>query len=379
MRPAVLLLVSWLCLGCHDLAAMARTHAYTVAHNLGGVDSTSLMIPVVAPPDWPSSITNPLAVRALLRRGDFGTLDSLLTAVADSAHIDYHNESRLYAAYDAFSSDTSLAGPLDRWVQSEPSSAPALIARASYLINQGWHARGTAYSRYTPQSAMRQMNHLFARATTDLDSAIALTPRTAAAYRLKIQIAKVGTDTEDARQDLIEGLKDIPASYGLRRQYIRGLVPRWGGSYDAMRAFAAWSEKSADINPRLRALAGYIALDSAEMLEIPSQRSQAVAAYTNALTYGDEAPFHRERGQCLFRMHAYANALRDLDAAVAMAPTDAQAYLWRGMTREYLMRTNPANPALSSGALSDFQHAVLLDPSDDVALTSFMLLYTRVH
>jgi tetratricopeptide (TPR) repeat protein len=376
MRPAVVLSIAWLCLGCHDLAGMARAHAYTVARNLGGVDSTSLTIPLIAPLDYPSSITNPLALRAMLRRGDFETLDSLLTDMADSAHVDFHDESRLYAAYDAFMSDSSLAGPLDRWVQSDSSSAPALIARASYLIDEGWRARGTAYSRYTPRSAMQRMNDLFARATADLDSAIALTSRTAAAYRLKIQIAKVTSNFEGARQDLIEGLKDIPASYGLRRQYMRNLVPRWGGSYDGMRAFATWSEKKADINPRLRALAGYIPLDSAEMLEITGQRSQAVAVYASALTYGDEEPFHLERGQCLFRMHDYADALRDLDAAVAMAPTDAKAYLWRGMVRESLMRSNPS---LSAGALSDFQHAVLLDPSDDLALTSFMLLYTRVH
>lgn len=376
MRSAVLLLVAWLCLGCRDLAGMVRAHAYTVARNMGGVDTTNLMIEIDAPAGYPPAIVNPLALRAMLRRADHSVLDSLLSNLADSAHGDYHYETRLYSAYDAFEGDTTLGAPLDQWVQSEPSSAPAHIARASYSIDRGWHARGTAYAKNTSRVAMQHMNDLFASATHDLDSAIALTPRNAAAYRLLIQIAKVKLNNQhEARDDLMHGLEDIPASYGLRHQYMRDLIPRWGGSYDAMQAMVQWSEHMADTNPRLRALAGYITLDSAEMMEITGHRAEALALYSSALTQGDESVFHLERGQCLVRMRNYVAALPDLDAAVAEWP-DAETYLWRGLAREGLMRTQPG---FSAGALSDLQRAVLLDPSNDLALSSFMLLYTRAH
>jgi tetratricopeptide (TPR) repeat protein len=363
-------------LGCQDIVKAGHEHAYALAQKYGGVDETSLTIPVSAPAGYAQSTANPLALRGLLRQGEFATLDSLLTAAADSAHRDYRNESSLYAAYDAFASDTSLAGPLDRWVAARPTSAPARIARASYLVDQGWSARGTAYARYTSRSAMQRMRELFDKAIGDLDSAIALTPNAAAAYRLRIQIAKVTSNQKSARQDLIDGLKDIPASYVLRRQYMSDLIPRWGGSYDAMRAMAAWSREMADSNPRLRALAGFVALDSAEMLEINGHRAEALALYDSALTYGDEAMFHLERGQCLLRMKNYAAALPDLDSAVAMAPTDSKTYLWRGSARLGLRRSHPE---LSRAALIDFQHALLLDPSDNLASSEFMLLYTVAH
>jgi tetratricopeptide (TPR) repeat protein len=376
MRFALLALAGCLSLGCRDVAAMARGHAYTVARNLGGVDTTSLTVPVNAPSDYPASTTNVLAVRAMLRRGEFAALDSLFTAAADSAHLDYRYESRLYVAYSAFENDTSLAGPLDRWVQSEPSSAPAFIARASYRIAQGWRARGTAYARNTSVSAMQRMKGLFAEAIADLDSADALTPRSAAAYRLRIQIAKIDGNPSEAREYLVKGLKDIPASFALRRQYMSDLIPRWGGSYDAMSALAQWSEQMADTNPRLRALSGYIVLDSAEVLELERDQTKALSAFTRALALGDEEQFHLERGRLLVRMRRYAESLQDLDAAVAISPMDPQTYLWRGLARQNLIREHHE---LQAGALSDFQHAVLLDPGDDLALTSFMLMYTRAH
>jgi tetratricopeptide (TPR) repeat protein len=373
MRSALLVLAASLCLGCHDVAAVARRHAYTAARNLGGIDTTSLTVPVNAPSDYPASTTNVFAVRAMLRRGEFAALDSLLTAAADSAHLDYRYESRLYVAYSAFETDTSLAGPLDRWVQSEPSSAPAFIARASYRIAQGWRARGTAYARNTSVSAMQRMKDLFAAAITDLDSAVALTPRSAAAYRLRIQIAKINGNPSEGREYLVQGLKDIPASFGLRRQYMSDLIPRWGGSYDAMSALAQWSEQMADTNPRLRALSGYIILDTAEVLELARDQTKALAAFTRALAVGNEEQFHLERGRLLIRMRRYAESLQDLDAAVAISPMDPEAYLWRGIARQNLVHEHHE---LRSAALSDLQHAVLLDPGDDLALTSFMLMYS---
>jgi tetratricopeptide (TPR) repeat protein len=376
MRLALLLLATSLSLGCSDLVGMARAHAFGVAESMGGVDSTRLMIPVRAPVGYPSWTTNPFAMRALLHHGQFAALDSFFTAAADSAHVDYRNESRLYTGYEAFENDTSLAGPLDRWVQARPASAPARIARAAYLANEAWRARGTAYAKDTPAGAIERMNGLLAQATRDLESAAAMTPRSAAAYRLRLQIGKVKGDPFVTHQYLTQGLADIPASYGMRRQYLRNLIPRWGGTHDAMRAFAQESQALADRNPRLHALLGFVDLDSAEVLEIQGNQSAALALYTTALTYGDEFVFHLERGQLLVRMGRNADALPDLDTAVAMVPTDGTAYVWRGAAREALAASHPEMPRQ---ALADYQRAVLLEPEDTDALDRFAILYGRVH
>jgi tetratricopeptide (TPR) repeat protein len=375
---AVLVLATWASVGCVGSTPGERDEAYAVARR--GVDDSTLTIPTDGALGYPASTTNPLAIRRLLRRGEFARLDSLLDALADSARRDYRNEYYLFDAYEAMGGDTSLAQPVDRWERERPMSVPARIAKGTFLTDLAWQVRGTAYGRNTPAESMRRMGRLMAQADSTIDTALARTPRSAAAYRVLIEIAKTSADTARARQYLMKGLEDIPASFALRRQYMRNLVPRWGGSYDAMRRFADESEATEGAtNPRLRGLAGYIPLDSAEVLELGGHQLAALAVYDQAISISDEASFHLERGQLLVRMRRYGEALRDLDRAVASRPTDGTAYLWRGMAR-LAVSSGPAATGrdAAGGALSDFQRAVVLRPTDGIALDVFARLRTRM-
>jgi len=367
MRVAVTLFVTCAAIGCNAPTKAARDQAYAAAHRMPGLDDTSLTLPTSGANGYPPKTANPLAFRRLVRRGDFATLDSVLTAAADSAHRDYRTEIYLFNAYDAMASDTSLAEPLARWSRERPASAPAHLARAVYLQGQAWAARGSAYARNTPQQSLDRMSKLMAEAKACVDSALALTPQSAEAYLVLLYITKPSGDSALSRRYLAKGLEDIPASFALRRQYLRNLVPRWGGSYEAMRGVADESMAMADSNPRLRALAGYIALDSAEVLELTEHDREAMDAYGRAIGYGDEMQFHLARGQLLVRAGRAREALPDLDFAVAAAPGSAAPYLWRGMARQ----------RLKQDALVDYERAVVLDPTDDVALDRLAWLLAR--
>jgi tetratricopeptide (TPR) repeat protein len=304
----------------------------------------------------------------------------LFDSAADGARADYRKESYWFGAYHAIAGDSLLGEPLDRWVAARPESAPARIARAAYLEDMAWSTRGSAYARDTPDEQMKRKDRLLARAVSDIDSALARTPRSAAAYLVRLEIARDAGDPATSRRYLLAGLEDIPASFVLRRQFIRNLVPRWGGSYEAMRAFVDESHEMADSNPRLRALAGYIQLDSAEVLELQDDQARALSMYTRALASGDEEIFHLERGQLLVRMGRYREAMVDLDQAVASAPGDSRAYFWRGMARQGQRDTNDKGaPHAASGALTDYQRAVILDPMDTAALDRFAWLYAHIH
>lgn len=333
---------------------------------MGGIDDSSLTIPIVADFGYPSTTANPFAFRRLLHQGEFAKLDSLLSAAADSAHSDYHGETYLFGAYDAFEDDTSLGQPLDRWVRERPASAPAHIARATYLMSLGWDARGTRYAKDTPRQAMQRMQALFDAAKRDVDSAVALTPRSAAAYLVRLEVTH--GDTAASRQSLMKGLEDIPASFYLRRAHMRNLIPRWGGSYEAMRAFANESEAMADSNPRLRVLRGYIALDYAEVWELKHHQNEALENYGSAMAVYDDASFHLARGQMLVRMRRYRDAIADFDFAVDHAPALSQPYLWRGAARQSLHESG-------DDILADYQRAVLIDPADRHAVDLFAFYY----
>jgi len=367
MRVAVTLFVTCAAIGCNAPTKAAREQAYAAALRMPGLDDTSLTLPTSGANGYPPKTANPLAFRRLARRGDFATLDSLLTAAADSARRDYRTEIYLVNAYDAMAGDTSLEEPLARWSRERPTSAPAHLARAVYLQGQAWVARGAAYARNTPQQSLERMNTLLAEAKACVDSALALTPQSAEAYLVLLYITKASGDSALSRRYLTKGLEDIPGSFALRRQYLRNLVPRWGGSYDAMRGIADEALGMADSNPRLRALPGYITLDSAEVLELTEREREAMAAYGRAIGYGDEMQFHLERGELLVRVGRAREALPDLDFAVAAAPGAAAPYLWRGMARE----------RLKQDALVDYQRAVVLDPTNDDALGRLARLSAR--
>jgi hypothetical protein len=99
-----------------------------------------------------------------------------------------------------------------------------------------------------------------------------------------------------------------------------------------------------------------------------------------AIALGDQWDFHLGRRQLLVRSRPYKDALSDLDLAVAGAPTDGETYLWRGVARLGLWtQTARVDRDVGNGALTDFQQAVVLDPTDTVALDRFAWLNARRH
>jgi len=378
---AVSLLVAYGEVGCGWATRTQRDLAYALIREQAAVNDSSLTIPIYGSFGYPSSTTNPFAVRRLVLEGKFARLDSLFDAAADSAHRDYRNEYYLFDGYDAVGGDPTLAQPLDRWVEERPKSAPARIAKASYLTDLAWRTRGTAWAKDTPSQAIREMHRLLALATRNIDTALTLTPRTAAAYRVLLRGVRTEGGIDSSHRYVRLGLEDIPASFSLRRQHIRNLSPRWGGSYAAMRAFVNESETpDAATNPRLRTLVGFILLDSAEVLEGQGDQGDALNVYGRAIALGDEENFYLERGQLLVRMQRYRDALSDLDIAVATGPINETAYLWRGIAREGVWtQTTPRTQGARDGALADYRYAVVLNPTDDFALNRFVLLYARLQ
>jgi tetratricopeptide (TPR) repeat protein len=373
-RSAALLFVLVAAAGCDRLdryAQARRDHWYAVARQ--GIDDSSLTIPVTTPTaGYPSSTINPFAVRRMVTQHQFDRLDSLFDALEDSARSDYRNESYLFDAYDAMYLDTSIFMPLVEWIKARPHSVAARIAMASRETELGWEWRSAGSSPKTMRLEFDEANRM-------LDTALAYSPHSAAAYRVRLHIARHTADTTGERLLLVKGLEDIPASYYLRTRYMRGIEPHWGGSLDAMRAFIAASDSLADSNPRLRHLDGYVTLDSAETLEQHGHLNDALAAYTRAVAMSDDEIFHLERGKLLARLRRYTEALAELERAVGEEPTDHDAHQWRGYVRQRVWaEAGERSQEMATGALSDYRQALLLNPTDRYASNSFAWLYNRV-
>jgi len=98
------------------------------------------------------------------------------------------------------------------------------------------------------------MHEFFRQATRDLTSSLTVKPNIVAYYEL-IRTAKADPTLEiPVSEYLNRALELCPACFELRRQYMVGLEPRWGGSYEEMGKFATESQRFAHANPQLKLL-----------------------------------------------------------------------------------------------------------------------------
>ncbi|HMI47637.1 MAG TPA: DUF4034 domain-containing protein [Gemmatimonadaceae bacterium] len=316
---------------------------------------------------YPTQTIDRLAVRQALLARSYDALDRVLAAYGDSVQRDYRVEYRLFDAYGAFGVAMPTLEPrLNEWVRLRPKSVAALLARATFYRASGWGARGTALSRETTSQQFQRMNAFFQRAAADITTAHNLDPKSIVAYRLMIDMAASQRRIRTSRQMLDEALKIQPYSFLLRLAHMHNLLPKWGGSYDAMEEFANESAPYAKRNPRLMALKGFVDLDRAENFEGDDQKGDAIEAYQRALRFGDYWEFHYQRGQYYSRSDLDEEALEDFNAVLLQHPQSDDALNSRARVEYELARQafGETKDVYFSQAFRDILMAVALDPTD---------------
>jgi tetratricopeptide (TPR) repeat protein len=331
-----------------------------------------LLLPVIGTPaedfGYPTQTIDRLAVRRLLLTRSYDTLDLVLSAYADSVVRDYRLEYRLFDAYAAFDVPfPSLEPVLSEWVERQPTSAAALLARGTYLTAAGWKARGHKFAGQTSRRQFVGMATYFRRAAADFTAALRLAPNSIVAYRGLMSISMNESDSAASRELLDRGLKIQPYSFRLRAFYIETLLPRWGGSYEAMMRFAEESAPYADRNPRIRALGGYVDWDRGRVLEKAGRKAEAIKAYGRAMQFGDLWLFRFERGELYFYADQNKEAAEDLTRVLVQYPQHADALYERSWVT-YVMGIDASEPAKGADfvqAFEDIEMSVALDPTDE--------------
>jgi tetratricopeptide (TPR) repeat protein len=134
---------------------------------------------------------------------------------------------------------------------------------------------------------------------------------------------------EEELEILKKGLAINPASFRLRAYYLLGITPRWGGSYEQMDAFATEAQSYAANNPKIACLRGYAYYDAGDMKIINHDYTAAFALLNKAMTYGKDPLFLRDRASVYGHMQKPAEALKDIDLAIALYPNDVEEYFIR--------------------------------------------------
>jgi tetratricopeptide (TPR) repeat protein len=211
------------------------------------------------------------------------------------------------------------------------------------------------------------MGYFFQRGVDDLTAAHRLEPKSIVAYRQMIEIATTQSDRASARQLIEEAMKLQPNSFLLRATYMHSLLPRWGGSYDAMARFAAESAPYASRNPRIKALAGFADWDKGRLAESEGNKGDAIEAYERALQFGNFWQFRYQRGAYNSRSDMNEDALADFNSVLSQYPQYDDALSERASIEYELGRhaLGEAQASYYSQAFRDILLAASLDPANE--------------
>lgn len=270
---------------------------------------------------YPRSYVDQGAVRSLLAWKKYAELNGYLEQFQRDFLVDLRNEYFVHDSAEAFSSpEPELGRELDAWVAATPGSFAPYLARGSHLIAVGLAARGTEYVADTDRSNFSAMHGAFAKAQSDLERALSISPRLMTAHRQRMTLAFVGGKPpfREAAAPAFEACREC---FLLRSLEQSALEPRWGGSHRAMEA-AALAAPIAD-NPRLKLLPGYVALDRADTFIREKQLERALEHVERACALCDNADFLKRKGDILLRQNDVANARAVLTKALELRPSRA--------------------------------------------------------
>ena len=294
-----------------------------------------------------------------LRDRKFQVLDAQLNSYQKSCEVNVLAEDNLMLAFDAFKfTDPSLGPIFDEWVKSEPDSYPAHMARAKYMLELGWQARGRRYADKTTEQQFNEMARIFGESVKDAVAAIKLNPKASPAYGVIIQAARGVSDYKVLNNVYAASLKNAPLSVWTRISVIITLEPKWGGSYEAMAKFAGDAQKDAAKNPRLQSLNGFADIDRGDAAWEAGDLRQAIRDYNQALVEGgDFAQAYAQRGAAYDQLHLYNDALEDLARANKLRPQEPSTL--ERLAWVYLHLNRPQD---TLAAIQEYQQFAALDP-----------------
>lgn len=302
-------------------------------------------------PLTPPITADKIALMADLRARNYEKLDTALSSFQAAAERDVTQETNMVQAFEAFSrADPTFDAPLQEWVSRSPDSYAAHLARAEFLDREGWDARGGRTIDKTSDEQIQRMSEYLASSREEALSALRINPKLAEAYAVLIGQVRTSGVVESCVRANDAGLKQVPASFAIRRATMSCLRPRWGGSYRAMDLLSRQTEPYVHENPQLAALKGFADLDRGEVLSDENNYEAGIAYYTRAIAEGgDYWSFYYQRGIALTNLNRYGDGLEDLFRANQLMPQSPDVLSWiayglfaTGKTRDALNQLNLA-------------------------------------
>ncbi len=220
-----------------------------------------------------------------LRRGEFSQLEVQTVALqrrfatGEASEFDLRQAFRPF--YDLTEQDLLS---LDAWQKAQPKSYAVRLIRGAYYKRAGFSARGGHFAAQTPSENFAAMQKLHAIALPQLEESLSLTEQP---YLSVFHLLELRDGDRPAQKALLEAsTKMLPSNRLVRARYMRGLTPRWGGSYEAMRGFLAESKRSGATELGLSELEAIIFDDAGDRDVKRGDQAGAIRNFRQALELG---------------------------------------------------------------------------------------------
>ena len=184
---------------------------------------------------------------ALLLAGDTQHIDELASryrASEERASSGTWKLSMLYNAIDAQSFDPldphwkDLEDLIDAWLAREPNSPTAVVLSARIVYQHAWALRGDGVGSSVPGQNWQLYQQLIQRARDVLDQHPNVAQQDPEWDTLRISIAREeGADSNQILAMAERALTRWPCFYAIHNSATRALLPRWGGSRQAIQAY----------------------------------------------------------------------------------------------------------------------------------------------
>lgn len=303
----------------------------------------------------------------LLLEGQYKELDRELTVLQKEYRTNAAAEKQLHeAVYEFYRSDSKVGKALHKWLGVQPNSAMAHLARGVYRTKMGWTNRGTGWASDTTDDQFSGMGAWFEAAGQDFVEALTLEPTLVEAYCYLIEI-DMNFGGRQTRQLFETALKIHPSSFVAREYFTHSLLPRWGGSYEAIQKVAADTGSYYARAPHLKVLEGRVSADIASLAAHRGDYKQALGYFDKALANGDFWFFNQGKGEALWELDDYSGALDQFSRVIRDKPGYKRGWWMRSQVQK-MLNNFPA-------AISDISRAIDIEPLDDSPVAARGYIY----
>jgi len=261
-------------------------------------------------------------IKHLIASQRFGELESTLRDLHNKMDQDILWEGPLIGLLDEISPKNGFDEKMmDQWVTST-ASAWAYLARGTYFAASSVQARGTAYAEHTSNTQFQDYHQLQRIAYQDLLKAKQKDKDIMPNYVYLLIVAASQQEPPSIQTILEEAISVNPAGYYYRYQYLRNMMPKWGGSYRQMEEFTEETKPYYQLNPRLWLLQGFVSGEKARRAYDRKRYDDCITLYSEALQFGAHSGWLSHRAFCLSKEGEQELAMEDITLSLEIAEND---------------------------------------------------------